>query len=108
LGKESPEMLLEYKKELVGVKTSGFSETLILLGIIAIVDIIAGIILSMITKILHFQFLGSLELTVLVPWWLAFINGFVFMSYGIFVIKRKKRGYRYWMGQTSGIKEIYN
>jgi hypothetical protein len=95
LAKESPELFLEVKmkgregkpSERLYNYASGPARLMIA---VIVIDIIAALILTIITKISHFDIWGSLGVVVAIPWWLAFLDGFVFIGYGIYVIKTKK------------------
>ena len=91
LAKESPELLLKLKKyETEPRLPSSFSEPVKLIIVIGIIDVIVAFLLTIISKKSHFIILGSTGLWVAIPWWLAFLDGFIFLGYGIYVIKRKE------------------
>jgi hypothetical protein len=94
LAKESPELFLKLKMKEYEAESRSFpvyyGAPAKLLILIVIVDVTVAFMLSMVTKISHFDILGSLGIVVVIPWWLAFLDGIIFFGYGIYVIKKKK------------------
>ncbi len=92
LAKESPDLLLKLKEKETGprFRPSLFSAPAKFVIFVGIVDIIVALFLTIIEKKSHFFILGSAGIGVLIPWPLAFLDGFIFIGYGIYVIKKKK------------------
>lgn len=92
LAKESPELLLKLKEHEIEPRFYPpiFSEPVKLVILLGIIDFIAALFLTIITKKSHFFISGSLGIGLLIPWWLAFLDGFIFIGYGVYVIKRRR------------------
>ncbi|MFH1423881.1 MAG: hypothetical protein ABIG29_02950 [Candidatus Nealsonbacteria bacterium] len=92
LAQESPELFLKLKKNETDphLPPPLLSGPMKLVIFISIVDIIVALLLSIINKTSYFQIWGSLGVVMGIPWWLAFLDGFIFLGYGIYVIKKKE------------------
>jgi len=93
LAKENPKLFLKLKKREIEPQVYprfGISEPLKLLFFLAIVDFIAAFLLTVITHKSHFIIGSPPGIWLLIPWWLALLDGIILIGYGIYVIKRKR------------------
>lgn len=91
LAKESPNLFLKLNKEKTELRLPGsaISQPAKLILIIVLIDLAVGLISSIIAKTSHFLILGN-QLWLSLPWWIACLDGFIFIGYGIYVITKKK------------------
>jgi hypothetical protein len=108
IGKVSPELLLDLNQSKIykNTPTPSISEPVKLVIFIGIFDFIVALISNIITGEPHIFIWGSLGIVLALPWGLAFIDGLVFIGYGIYVIKRKC-GELDISSSSHGVNEVY-
>jgi len=106
LAKENPDLFLTLNKSKTESKlpTSILSQPVKLILCIVAIDLIIGFLLSILEKTSHFLMLSG-RLWISLPWWIACLDGFIFVGYGIYVIV-KKRGQLDSSSSSSDIRTV--
>ncbi len=91
LAKASPKTLLKLKKKEIGPSFPPpvLSDPVKLVLIITIIDFIIALLLTVATGESHFLWLGG-RMWFAIPWWVACLDGVIFIGYGIYVIEKKQ------------------
>lgn len=87
LAKENPELLLNLMKSETESRLPSLmiSAPFKIVLLVTIIDMVVVMILTIITGKPHYNF-GFL----MIPWWLAPLDGILFIGYGVYAIKKRK------------------